>query len=153
MFGAGEQIISYLVKKYPGGAKKSDFEGSTPLHLACDADKGVSTASVKSLVEKCPESCKMQRKTDLATPLHLAIARGAPVTAIKYLLKVSKEPVLIADARGNIPLHIAITGRADPATIQALVDADPACISSKNNDGETCLAIAEKLKLGENCLN
>lgn len=152
MFGADADVVSFLVKKYPGGAKKTDKDGLTALHLACDADGGTKLSVIERLVGAYPDACSRRDKRDGSTPLLLAVARNASVNVLKILIKANRGQLSTTDDRGRLPLHVAVAVRAGLGTFQLLVNEYPKGVSTKNKANETPIALAQRMKLDEDVI-
>lgn len=154
MFGADTDVVSYLIRKYSGAAKRTDKEGMTPLHIICDSDGGVDSPIVSGqmeqivelLIEANPEACKKQ-SNDGATPLLLAVARNAPLPVLKALIVANQDPLSIADKGGRLCLHVAVAVNATAATFKLLVESYPGGLLMENKDSEIPHAFAAKMKL------
>jgi ankyrin repeat protein len=152
MFGAGADVIAYLIRKYSGAVKKTDTMGLTPLHVACDSDSGQDLSLVELLIEAFPEACTIRSKTDGSTPLLLAVARNAPQPVIRALIKANRDPLSIADQGGRIPLHVAVAVKADSETFKLLIEMYPSGLTTKNKANEIPRAFAAKMKLDSSIL-
>jgi len=67
-------------------------------------------------------------------PLHVACCLDPPVDAVQALLKADSEAILLQDANGRLPLHLACdVNRASPEVIEVLLEAHPEGSEVKEN--------------------
>lgn len=101
---ATEDVIFYLLEKYPYSTKLQDCNGRVPLHYACS--NGASLAVVKSILSTCPESICA---TDIYfwTPLHVASRCSISVDIVKAMLGHYPEAITMVNMKGNSAVSLA----------------------------------------------
>jgi ankyrin repeat protein len=144
MFSASAKVIAYLLEKHSTASEIVDTEGLMPLHLACDVDH-LSADVVKRLVEANPDACTVRSIANGWSPLVFSLTNLANLEIVKLLGDASAESHKILDHEENTALHVAISSEADFEVCKYLVDSNPAAATSKNEAGETPLALAERL--------
>jgi hypothetical protein len=155
MFGADVEVVSYLTRKYPGAAKKTDQLGMLPLHIACDSDVGIDSpnaAVIQVLAEAYPEACLLKTEGG-ATSLAISVARKAPLPVVTTLIKACPESLSIADQENCIPLHSAVAVKASFDVLNLLAVSYPSGLLIMNNENETPFDIAVKLELESDILD
>ncbi|KAL7523056.1 hypothetical protein ACHAWF_000343 [Thalassiosira exigua] len=98
--GVSSEIVNVVAKAYPEACVKQDFDGRTPLHLACDAsrllyeedsswDKGhLNRDTIKILLAMAPSSVNIE-DVDEVNPIELALLSNADCKILSMLQKVS----------------------------------------------------------------
>ena len=136
-----ERIIRYLLNYFPEAVSAvDDYEGWTPLHVACW--NGGTTLNIiniiQLLISATPDS--VRSKTNKGrTPLYVLChhKRGGESNAmpiLKFLIEKYPEAVQHADIDGQLPIHIACS-KSTPEFCQVLIDAAPDSIRSVTNYG------------------
>lgn len=151
IYGATDDVVSLLMKKYPEACKKIDVDGMAPLHLACDTDKP-NISVVKLLLKEESTVTSFQRKIDGSTPLHLAISRKASPSVLKSLIRADDSILSKMDARGRIPLFIAIAIKADYETFELLLKKYPEGRHTKNKVNELPCTMAARMNLDKDII-
>ena len=150
MFGATSSMISYLIKMKPSSPQETDSEGMTALHLACENYMDDPTV-IEKLIEGFPLAIVARTNTG-ATPLHLALAQGHPISVAKALVKGHDVCLQVIDDDGNIPLHVAVLANCDTKTIKFLVKCFPGSVTKTNKNGNTAWDIGREIGLDEHDL-
>jgi hypothetical protein len=151
MFDAEPNVISYLIRKYPGGCKKPDKLRLLPLHIACDSDIGVDSPNVsviKLLAESYPEACMYTNEAG-ATPLTISITRRASLSVLTLLVEACPESLSVKDHKNRIPLHSAVLVRASLDVIRLLVASYPNGLFMEDCKHETPYDCAFRLELSK----
>ena len=91
------------------------------LHNACSNKSDVQV--IRYLVARHPDGAQARQNGNL--PLHTALARGAPLDVIEYLLEAYSEGTGDRNTRHKLPIHIALECGASLGVIRALVKCDP----------------------------
>lgn len=143
MFGAGKEVISYLLDQNSSASEVMDKEGLMPLHLACDGDD-LDLHVIQKLVKAYPAACTVRSIANGWTPLVMALTNVANLDIVKVLGDADVEVHKIEDDEGNTPLHFAISSDADFEICSYLKESYPGAITMKNDGGETPLALAER---------
>lgn len=155
MFGADADVVAYLIRKYPGAAKKVDKLGMIPLHIACDSDIGIDSPNssvVEVLAEAYPEACLTKCEYG-ATPLAICVARKAPLPVLIALIKACPDSLSETDQENHIPLQSALAAKASLDIIRLLVDTYPSGLLAENNENETPYDYGVRMKLDSAILN
>lgn len=155
MFDAEPNVISYLIRKYPGGCKKVDKLRLLPLHIACDSDIGLDSpniAVIKLLTESYPEACLRCNEAG-STPLVISISRRASLSILTLLVDACPESLTIKDHKKRIPLHAAVLVRASLDVIGLLVVSYPNGLLMEDCKHETPYDYAVRLDLSKSVLD
>jgi ankyrin repeat protein len=155
MFGADADVVSYLIRKFPGAAKRKDKIGMLPLHIACDSDIGIDSpngAVIKILAEAYPDACFVNSE-DGYSPLAISIARSAPLSVIETLIKACPESLRIVDQENQLPLHWAVAAKVNFETFRLLVVSYPSGLLTESNQKQTPYDYAVAVELDEAILD
>ena len=116
------QAIEHLVSIYPESSMLPDIDGNFPIHLAGSfGDESI----VKILGSLSPKSVGMINKK-LQTPLHMACNRyTVSAEMVEMLLKHNPLAAMHQDWQGQLPLHKAITWKANLQVIELLLHSFP----------------------------
>ena len=135
------QAIEHLVSLYPESAVFPDSEGNLPIHLASSlGDEAV----VKILGSLSPKSTGMMNKK-LQTPLHMACNRyTVSAEMVAMLLKYNPQAAMHQDWQGQLPLHKAITWKANVQVIELLLNAFPEASRTYDIHASTPYTISRK---------
>lgn len=154
MFGADADVVSYLIRKFPGAAKKVDKLNMLPLHIACDSDVGIDAPNVsviEVLAKGYPEAC-LSQTNEGNTPVVISIARKVPLQVVVVLIKACPESLSTRDQQNQIPLHTAVTAKATIDMIRFLILTYPSALIAKNDKNETPYDLAVKFGLDSDIL-
>lgn len=151
MFGAGNEVITYLLQKNSSASEAMDREGLMPLHLACDGDD-LDLSVVERLVTAHPGACTVRSIANGWTPLVMALTNVADLNIVKKLGDTDIEVHQIVDYEGNTPLHFAISSEASVEVCQYLTESSPGAVGMKNDDGETPVALAERSNIDQSII-
>ncbi len=140
---APEAAIKILAQADKETLHKADGEGNTPLHYAAGFS---SPELLQELLQRSDfkKDVKKQNKYGY-TPLHMAMFLGVKTFENTKLLLMQGADVNCVDVKNNTPVHIAIEFSRDFKIIQLLVSR--VNIHHKNNNGDTPLALAQRLNL------
>ena len=152
LFGASYGVISFLVEHYPKACRKQDKDGMTPLHLLCDLDD-IKPCLIRLISEEEPCACLTPTNEDGSTPLHLAIARKAPHSAIRALISANDTALSTKDGRGRIPLFVAVAVRSPIETFKFLLLKYPAGRTTRNLLNELPVTMAARMNLDGDLLD
>ena len=135
------QAIEHLVSLYPESVVLPDIEGNLPIHLAGSlGDEAV----VKILGSLSPKSTGTMNKK-LQTPLHMACNRyTASAEMVEMLLKHNPLAAMHQDWQGQLPLHKAITWKANVQVIELLLNAFPEASRTCDIHASTPYTISRK---------
>ena len=146
LFGASYDVVSYLVENNPHSCRKQDKDGMTPLHLLCNLVDG-DLSLVRLIADEEPRACLKLSKQDGSTPLHMAIARKAPLSALRTLISANDTPLSTKDEKGRIPLFVAVAVRSDVETFKFLLLKYPASRTTRNKLNELPVTMAARMNL------
>lgn len=140
------ELVELLTSASAKAALVPDKDGWTPLHHAVSNARPV-LAILEDLTEVAPRAGIMKTKTaEQATPLHFALRNAAvDATMIQDLVVSSPATLLIADAAGNTPLHVAIAARRSKREIQLMLKLGPKALHMKNHEGKIPYKLAKSL--------
>ena len=100
-----DEIISYLIRRYPEGVKMQDAMGRIPLHYALSNMR--SAELIEELIAACPETLWAQDKLGWS-PLHVAVGTLTPAEVIEHILSISAETITLTTQSGRTPMMIAM---------------------------------------------
>ena len=129
-----------------------DKDGMTPLHLLCDLED-IKPCVVRLISEEEPCACLTPSKEDGSTPLHLAIARKAPHSAIRALISANDTALSTKDRRGRIPLFVAVAVRSPIDTFKFLLLKYPDGRNTRNMLNELPVTMAARMNLDGDLLD
>lgn len=155
MFDAEPSVISYLIRKYPGGCKKADKLRLLPLHIACDSEIGVNSPNIsviQLLTESYPEACMYTSEAG-TTPLVISITRRASLSVLTLLVEACPESLSVKDHKNRIPLHSAVLMRASLDVIGLLVALYPNGLVIEDSKHETPYDYAIRLGMSKDVLD
>ena len=155
MFDAEPNVISYLIRKYPGGCKKPDKLGLLPLHIACDSDIGVNSPNIsviKILTDSYPDAC-MHTSEAGTTPVAISIARRVSLSVLEILVEACPESLSVQDHKKRLPLHSAVLHKASFDLLALLVASFRSGLELTDSKNETPYACAIRLELSQHVLD
>jgi len=154
-------ILTYIIKKEPKALEMTDDLGRLPIHCA--------TLSLSSHVEEVNKLCKSQRFSNALTQFIIK-----EVNIIHVLLKYNRHAAAIADDKGNLPIHYAVSIEPDyfskipvvfersskygkPSavdTVKKLLEIYPEAVCIKNKKGDLPIHInaSQGSKINLHCL-
>ncbi|KAL7506655.1 hypothetical protein ACHAXN_003910 [Cyclotella atomus] len=149
-YGLSLSVIKFLYDECPYIIHTRNKSGSTPLdvaqgscHYANDHTQDAVIIFFRgqlSLINEAENVTKPDFRGQL--PIHRAVFNAdLPVGTVKLLLEANPDSVLIADCRGQTPLHIACR-RCSLDVIKCLVDADEGTLRNKDASGDLPLQTA-----------
>jgi ankyrin repeat protein len=118
--------------------------GVTPLYYACERQPPV--AVVQALIHAHPLAVLTRAMPGGSLPLHVACTWHASPDIIWALLAADQGAAKVTDELGNVALHSALFSGADVRVIQALVQADPEAVLSRNHQGSRPADIGKRLR-------
>ena len=133
---APNELLSYLLRSDPHGARVTDRFGNLPLHLCCQFNE-VSYEFFEQLVDSYKESVSKINKTGLL-PLHKACHFNAPVEMMKLIIKRYPDSVKGKDKHGNLPIHymyMGMLGPPDSDKLNLMLKCYANALSVMNNKG------------------
>ena len=101
------EVILYILNKYPEACAKQDSQGRVPLHYAISNYAPLSI--IQTLVNTCPASASAADFLGW-TPLHVAANTARSVAMVEFLIEASPESVVSYTRKGNTPLMAAKNG-------------------------------------------
>jgi ankyrin repeat protein len=116
-----------VVEAWPEALQVRDENGYLPLHLAHDFDL------IRYLIETWPESIQ-EADGEGITVLHRAVAIGAELAHVRFLVERCLELVQSRDTHGRISLH-CISARTKLDVVQYLVSLRRQSLSELDSDG------------------
>lgn len=128
--------VCYLLEK-GANIKAKDFEGNTPLHLACE---NKSAETTRALLELGAKAIVKEKNDDGNTPLHVACEYDKAENTKALLELGDKTIVEEKNEDGDTPLHVACEG-GSLENVKILLD-NGAKIDVQNTAGETPADIA-----------
>ncbi|GFH46138.1 hypothetical protein CTEN210_02612 [Chaetoceros tenuissimus] len=102
--GVKNEIISYLLKLHPEGARIIDGMGRVPLMYAIS--NGRSFSLISEIVKVCPEAVCSQDYSGWS-PLHVVAGTLPKIPVAELLLSVSESIINMTTKQGSTPLIIA----------------------------------------------
>jgi hypothetical protein len=136
------QAIEHLVSLYPESVMLPDIEGNLPIHLAGSLGD---ESTVKSLGALSPKSVRRMNKK-LQTPLHMACNRyTVSADMVEMLLKHNPLAAMHQDWQGQLPLHKAITWKANLQVIELLLNVFPEGSRTYDKHALTPYTISRKI--------
>jgi hypothetical protein len=118
----------------------------TPLHLLCDL-VDINPSIVRLVADREPRACLKPATQDGSTPIHLAIARKAPVSTLRALIRANGIALSTKDGRGRIPLFVAVASRSDIETFKLLLLKYPASRTTRNKLNELPVTMAARMNV------
>jgi ankyrin repeat protein len=122
-------VLDVLFKAYPDAIQQRNRHGKLPLHLACERryfqrlEIGKNTKSSQNNPSS-PPTRSMEVGSDI----------------IRYLVKANPDSLLVCDdKKGELPLHAAVRGYQDAATIKYMLKSCPQSIQFVDLSGRTAL--------------
>jgi hypothetical protein len=97
------EVIMYLLEKYPEAASTSDVLGRVPLHYAISNHSPMDI--INSLISTCPASSRASDNLGW-TPLHVAANCARSAEMVETLVQCGSESVVSATKKGNTPLMV-----------------------------------------------
>jgi len=98
---APDDVIFFLLEKYPDAAAVQDVLGRVPLHYAISNFSPMST--IRTLIEVCPATARASDNLGW-TPLHVAANTARSAEMVEVLLERGSEAVVSVTKKGNTPL-------------------------------------------------
>jgi hypothetical protein len=113
-----------------------------PLHEACMMT-APATPTVQAILRAYPAAARTKETSYSRLPLHCACRRANPDPAVvRFLLGAHKGACLVPDDLGRLPLHYALSNRADSTVIHLLLTAHPESARGVDLKGFTPLHVA-----------
>lgn len=100
-----DEVVLYLLNKYPEAAAIQDVLGRVPLHYAIS--NYASMTVIKTLIKSCRSAACASDKLGW-TPLHVAAITARSVEMVETLIESGIEAVVSKTKTGNTPLMCAI---------------------------------------------
>ena len=134
-------VAMYLVQNPKTDVNACDVHGTTPLFWAIARD-GMS-GTVKALLER--EDIDTNRKPNWmgASLLHEAVVKQN-YTAVRLLSENPKTDMNVRDARGQTPLHVAVTKTKSSEIVNLLVSHPRVNVNALDMNRQTPLHVAAK---------
>lgn len=134
--------IEHLVSLHPESLHIPDSEGNLPIHLACSVGE---ESVVTFLASVSPESVRMTN-SKLQMPLHLACNRyNISIGVVELLLMRYPQAAKHKDWQHQVPLHKAVTWRANVGVLGALLNVVPDATRFRDKRSLTPYKIGRKL--------
>jgi hypothetical protein len=99
-----DDVILYLLNKFPDAASVQDVLGRVPLHYAISNFSSMQV--IQQLISACPEAARAADNLGW-TPLHVAANTARSVEMVETLVHSSSESVVSKTRKGNTPLMCA----------------------------------------------
>ncbi len=97
---APEEVIFYLLDKYPEGAAVQDVLGRVPLHYAISNHSSMTV--IQNLISICPATTRAADNLGW-TPLHVAANMARSSEMVDTLVQCCSETVVMLTKKGNTP--------------------------------------------------
>jgi ankyrin repeat protein len=151
----GVRLVRYFLDHWSRAVEETTWTtGSLPLHFAASGE--ASPDAVRLLVERGPKALLLVPRHDDGTlPLHGAASRDYDPSAfevVRYLADQAPEALPVADHRGFLPLHEAVSTSRGPfrshfwkcrmPVVRHLVKALPQALEVKDGSGRIPLLVA-----------
>lgn len=107
----GAAVIKALLAAAPDTVRAVDGAGDLALHLALGNMKSGHGPVVDVLLRAAPETAVVASGRDGLFPLHRACADHDP-ELVRLLFQVAPHMAKVADAEGNLPLHLAASQKS-----------------------------------------
>lgn len=107
----------------------------------------VNPSVVRLIADEEPRACLKLTKQDGSTPLHMAIARKVPLSALRALVSANDTALSTKDEKGRIPLFVAVAVRSDIETFKFLLLKCPASRTTRNRLNELPVTMAARMNL------
>lgn len=101
---APEEVIFFILDKYPQGAAVQDVLGRVPLHYAISNHSSMRV--IQSLITICPATTRAADNLGW-TPLHVASNMARSIEMVDILIECGAESVVSVTKKGNSPLMCA----------------------------------------------
>jgi hypothetical protein len=101
---ASNEVILYLLNKYPDAASTQDVLGRVPLHYAISNHSPMEI--IHTLISTCPATARAADNLGW-TPLHVAANCARSIDMVETLLQCGSEAVVACTKKGNTPLMVA----------------------------------------------
>ena len=101
---ASNDVIFYLIDKYPEGVSTQDVLGRVPLHYAISNHSPMEV--INTLISTCPATARAADNLGW-TPLHVAANCARSAVMVDTLVQCGAESVVSATRKGNTPLMVA----------------------------------------------
>jgi len=138
------EMISFLIRAYPGALQMGNMWGSLPLHVACQSSSENADA-VALMIHHWPQAVQVATKNDKSYPLHMACyALEVSLPVVRLLVQTWPDAIRSLDKKGFLPLHHACRewpGRWEQSLplIQFLVESWPKSVQIATP--ENCLPL------------
>jgi ankyrin repeat protein len=96
-----DDVILFLLEKYPDSASTQDLFGRVSLHYAISNHSSMDV--IRRLLSVCPSASYAEDNLGW-TPLHVAANMARSVEMVKELVKYGPEAVVCVTKKGNTPL-------------------------------------------------
>lgn len=98
-------VIFYLIDKYPEAVATQDVLGRVPLHYAISNHSPMEI--INTLISSCPATARAADNLGW-TPLHVAANCARSAEMVETLIQCGAESVVSATKKGNTPLMVAM---------------------------------------------
>lgn len=97
-------VILFLLEKYPEAATTQDILGRVPLHYAISNHAPMKV--IHALISTCPATARAADNLGW-TPLHVAANCARSIEMVETLIQCGSEAVVYVTKKGNTPLMVA----------------------------------------------
>jgi len=102
--GASDEVISFLLEKYPQAAGEQDSHDRIPLHYACSNRR--SGGIIRQLINQYPQSIRAPDKKGW-TPLHVSVTKFMDPEIIRLMVSICPEALSMKTNTGHTALTLA----------------------------------------------
>lgn len=98
---ASDEVILYLIDKYPDSVAHQDVLGRVPIHYAIS--NHCSLELLRTLIRICPSTSRASDNLGW-TPLHVAANAARSLDMVKIVIENGREATVAVTKKGNTPL-------------------------------------------------
>jgi len=101
--GVRDDVLIYLIEKYPSLVCQQDYKGRVPLHYGCS--NFASLHIIRKMINICPKAAGAADEKGW-TPLHVAVSKSSNPDIVDLIIAECPEAVGIKTRAGSNPIKI-----------------------------------------------
>lgn len=134
------KLVPVLYSAFPNALCYRNMEGETPLQAGIMRNDVIETATVRAVLNLCPDSVKLRTEDKGDTLLHYYMKEKKRRDVLQTLLQAWPEAVSEQNYDGKTPIHICMERTQIPlGIIETLLQEQPDAAMVKDTEGYTAL--------------